>query len=118
MNRISVCISRAALCVSLFFLSSFSAYAPENPITANGLCKGIRLAGRVRIVSSHEDFRVKVVSSHEDLRVRRVEHTGSSSSFDVGEWRFVNSHEDFSIRLVDSHEDFTIRYVDSHSGVR
>ena len=109
---------RITILALLFCLTSFSAFAPENPVTSAGLCKGIRLAGRVRVVSSHENFRVRVVSSHEDLRVRRVDHTGASASFAVGEWKFVDSHPDFTVRFVDDHADFTIRYVDSHPGVR
>lgn len=107
-------LSLIGLVMLLFCLSSFNASAP---VTSDGFFRGIRLAGRVQVVSSHEDFRVRVVSSHEDLRVRQVEHTGSSSSFAVGEWRFVDSHPDFTIRIVEDHPDFTIRYVDSHPGV-
>lgn len=109
---------RTTMLALLFCLTSSSASAPENPVNSEGFCKGIRLAGRVRVVSSHENFRVRVVSFHEDLRVRRVDHSGPSASFAVGEWRFVDSHPDFTVRLVDDHEDFTIRYVDSHPGVR
>lgn len=77
-------------------------------------CKGIPLHGRVKVVTSHADFRVKVVDAHADLHVRKV----TSHPDACGEWLFVTSHEDFTVQIVDSHEDFSIKYVNSHPGVQ
>ena len=99
----------AVVLANVIFLS---ADAPV--IIPDGLCRGIRLCGRVRIVADgHADFRVRIVDdNHADLRVRWTDAPRR-----VGEWRKVESHPDFTVRLVDSHPDFTIRVVDDHPGL-
>ena len=75
--------------------------------------KGVPLYGKVKIVSSFEDFKVKKVSSFEDLKVKTV----TSFPDRCGRWQYVDSFEDFKIKFVDSFEDFSIKYVDSFEGL-
>lgn len=60
-------------------------------INSDGYYKGIRLAGKVRVVDSFPD--------------------------DIGEWQFVGYGEDFTIQFVDSFPDIRIQFVDSFPGV-
>ena len=85
-------------------------------ITAEGYCRGVRLAGCFRVVSSNEDFRVRVVTSNEDLVVRLDDLATRESG--VGHWREVTNNEDFRVRFVTNNEDFTIRYDAFNVGVR
>jgi hypothetical protein len=78
-----------------------------------GYFKGIRLAGRVRVVENFPDIRVKVVSSFPDLRVKAVDHFPDA----IGEWQFVDSFPDFTISYVTSFEDIRIQFVDSFPGL-
>ncbi len=64
--------------------------------------RGIRLWGKVRVVSNFADLHVRVVDNFAD---------------ECGEWQFVDSHEDFTIQFVDFHEDFSIKYVDYFEGL-
>ena len=97
--------------VALFSLGAmFSTMAA--PINDAGYYEGIRLSGKVRIVSSFGDVKVKGVNSFPDLRVKVVQ----SFPDDVGEWQFVEYGEDFTVQFVDSFPDITIQYVDFFPG--
>lgn len=88
---------------------------PGECITRDGMFRGKRLCGRVRIVSGSADFRVRVVDSFEDLGV--VVKSGFAGK--PGEWQFVSGGgADFTVRIVESHPDFTIKFVGSFPGVR
>lgn len=75
--------------------------------------KGVPLYGKVKVVTSFEDFKVKKVTSFEDLKVKEV----TSFPDRCGRWKYVDSFEDFKIKFVDSFEDFSIKYVDSFEGI-
>ena len=75
--------------------------------------KGVPLYGKVKVVTSFEDFKVKKVSSFEDLKVKEV----TSFPDKCGRWKFVDSFEDLKIKYVDSFEDFSIKFVDSFEGL-
>ncbi len=102
-------ISLALAVIAIITLSSSSAR-----IQKDGTYKGVKLYGKVKVVTSFPTFKVKVVSSFEDLDVQVV----SSFPDKVGKWQFVDSFEDFSIQYVDSFEDFSIKFVDSFPGVK
>ncbi|MCQ2260347.1 MAG: hypothetical protein MJZ77_03025 [Bacteroidales bacterium] len=72
------------------------------------------LWGRVRVVTSHPQFRVRVVTSHPDIYILRTSRTPES----VGQWQFVDAFEDFTVQFVDAFEDFSIQYVDAFPGIR
>lgn len=78
-----------------------------------GYFKGIRLAGRVRVVEHFPDIRVRVVTSFPDLRVKAVEHFPDA----IGEWQFVDNFADFTIMYVSSFEDLRIQFVTSFPGL-
>lgn len=87
--------------------------ALAEPISSDGYFNGIKLCGRVRVVSSFGDIKVQVVDSFPDLRVKKV----SAFPDDIGEWQFVTSGEDFTIQFVDSFPDIKIKFVDSFPGL-
>jgi hypothetical protein len=75
--------------------------------------RGIKLAGKVKIVDSFPDIRVKAVSSFPDVKVKSV----TSFADECGEWQFVDSFPDFKIQYVDSFPDVEIAWVDSFPGL-
>ena len=99
--------------VAVLLLTVAGAAEAATKINEDGYYKGIRLAGRVRIVESFADIKVKVVDSFPDLRVKVV----SSFPDDIGEWQFVDYGEDFTVQFVDSFPDIEIKYVESFPGV-
>ena len=62
------------LFTALFFLfmSGLPVHAASSPISRDGYFRDIRLAGRVRIVTSFPDIKVQVVSSFPDFKVKAV----------------------------------------------
>ena len=108
-KRISVAAMLAA--VLLLVLSTVAVAA--SPINKDGYYKGLRLAGKVKVVAYNADIKVKVVSSFPDLRVKAVEHFPD----DIGEWQFVDYGEDFTIQYVESFPDLTIKVVEHWPGV-
>jgi hypothetical protein len=74
---------------------------------------GIKLAGKVKVVTSFPDIRVKAVSSFPDLKVKKV----SSFADECGEWQFVESFADFKIQYVDSFPDIEVAWVESFPGL-
>ena len=91
---------------ALAFLGAASAQAAACEL------KGIKLHGKVQIVSSFADLKVEVVTSFPDLKVEKV----TSFADDCGEWEFVDSFPDFKIEIVDSFPDLKIEYVTSYPG--
>jgi hypothetical protein len=75
--------------------------------------RGIKLAGKVKIVDSFPDIRVKAVSSFPDIKVKQV----TSFADECGEWQMVDSFPDFKIQFVDSFPDVEVAWVDSFPGL-
>lgn len=100
------------LMLALLCLSSVAS-ASTAKITKDGYFKGIRLAGKVRIVEDYADIKVKVNRTFPDIKVKAVE----SFPDHVGEWQFVDSYEDFTIQFVDTFPDITIKFVTDFPGV-
>ncbi|MBR1805119.1 MAG: hypothetical protein IJ774_01905 [Selenomonadaceae bacterium] len=90
-----------------------STVALANPISSDGYFNGIKLCGRVKVVTSFADIKVKVVDAFADLKVKKV----SAFPDDIGEWQFVTSGEDFTIQFVDSFPDIKIKFVDAFPGL-
>jgi hypothetical protein len=82
-------------------------------IQADCTYRGIRLAGKVKVVESFPDIRVKAVSSFPDLKVKTV----TSFPNECGKWQFVESFPDFKIQYVESFPDIEIAWVDSFPGL-
>ena len=82
-------------------------------ISSDGYFRGIRLCGKVKVVSNAADFKVEVVNNWADLKVKKVSHSPSY----IGEWEFVDNFEDFKIEYVNNWADFKIEFVDSFPGV-
>lgn len=101
-------------------VSAGHSLAPEAPAPAGTgnvsddcTFRGIKLAGKVKVVDSFPDIRVKAVSSFPDVKVKRV----SSFADECGEWQFVESFANFKIQYVDSFPDIEIAWVDSFPGL-
>lgn len=100
---------------TIFALMTFavmsSAFAA--PISPDGYFKGIRLWGKVRVVTSFADVKVQIVDAFPDLKVQRVKNFPDA----LGKWQFVTSGEDFTIQYVDTFPDIKIKFVDAFPGL-
>ena len=90
-----------------------STAALANPISSDGYFNGIKLCGRVKVVTSFADIKVQVVDAFADLKVKKV----SAFPDDIGEWQFVDSFPDFTIQFVDAFPDIKIKFVDAFPGL-
>lgn len=106
-------ISMVAMLAAILLLALSTVALAASPINKDGYYKGIRLAGKVKVVEYNGDIKVKVVNSFPDLRVKAVEHFPD----DIGEWQFVEYGEDFTIQYVDSFPDIKIQSVEHWPGV-
>ena len=109
-KTISIALLAAAV------LLSASAYAAENvpvpglqmpqqlipygAVSKDGYFKGIRLAGKVKVVENFANIKVQVVNSFPDLKVKTVEN-----------------FPDFTIQYVTSFPDIKIQFVNNFPGV-
>jgi hypothetical protein len=85
----------------------------NNPIHKSDCTfKGIKLYGRVKVVTSFPDVKVQIVSSFPDLKVQAVK----SFPDRCGKWEFVDTFPDFKIQFVTSFSDIKIQYVNSFPG--
>ena len=82
-------------------------------ISSDGYFNGIRLWGKVRVVTAFPDIKVQVVNAFPDLKVQRVKSFPDS----IGKWQFVTSGEDFTIQYVDAFPDIKIKFVDAFPGL-
>ena len=107
-------LSAVALAAAL--LLPGAAFASRNSkISDNGyyLPKGIKLQGKVKIVTSNPDIKVKVDNTWPDLKVKAV----SNFPDQIGKWQFVDNWQDFTIQYVTSGEDIKIKFDDTWPGV-
>jgi hypothetical protein len=100
-------ISIILISIAAFFIQS------DSPVTADCMCNGIPLHGKVQFVDSFADFKVQIVANFEDLRVDTV----NTFPDHCGQWQIVNSFPDFTVELVESFPDFKIKYVNSFPGI-
>jgi hypothetical protein len=77
------------------------------PLTKDCKCNHIPLQGKVRIVTSEEDFRVRITDIDPDIRIRIT-----PQPIRCGEWDTVSCLEDFRIKIVNFDEDFSIQFSD------
>ena len=82
-------------------------------VSKDGYYNGIKLCGKVKVVTHNADIKVKVVDSFPDLKVKRV----NSFPDHIGEWQFVESFPDFTIQYVESFPDIKIKLVNAFPGV-
>ena len=124
-----------AIIAALFLiLAAFPmAASASNPVSRDGYYKGIKLAGKVKIVRNFGDIKIKVVNSFPDIRVMfsllksitapvflpfiiRVKLVDAFPR-DIGEWEIVDYGEDFTVEIVNSFPDVRVEFVDSFPGV-
>ena len=86
---------------------------PYGAVSKDGFFKGIRLAGKVKVVKNFANIKVQVVKNFPDLKVKKVSNFPNK----VGEWQFVENFPDFTIQYVDNFPDIKIQFVDNFPGV-
>ena len=86
---------------------------PYGAVSKDGYFKGIRLAGKVKVVKNFANIKVQVVKNFPDLKVKKVSNFPNK----VGEWQFVDNFPDFTIQYVDHFPDIKIQFVDNFPGV-
>ena len=115
-------LAASVLCFASAFASennpASSLQAPKQRISygavsKDGYFKGLRLAGRVKVVKNFANIKVQVVKNFPDLKVKKV----SNFPDKVGEWQFVEHFPDFTIQFVDHFPDIKIQFVDNFPGV-
>jgi hypothetical protein len=120
-------IALAVLAASVLF--SASAFASENvlapspvgqqqlvpygAVSKDGYFKGIRLAGKVKVVKNFGDIKVQVVKNFPDLKVKKVSNFPNK----IGEWQFVDSFPDFTIQFVEAFPDIKVQFVEAFPGL-
>lgn len=104
---------RKIFVVTVLLITLVSTVALANPISSDGYFNGIKLCGRVKVVTAFPDIKVKVVDAFADLKVKKV----SAFPNKLGEWQFVTSGEDFTIQFVDAFPDIKIKFVDAFPGL-
>ncbi|HBV41616.1 MAG TPA: hypothetical protein DEB43_03090 [Desulfovibrio sp.] len=99
---------------SLLFCLLFPMHVFARNIGEDCTYEGIRLFGRVQVVTGFADINVQKKDALADLDVRFV----SAFPDACGEWQLVDSFPDFTVRFVDSFPDITIKEVHAFAGVR
>ena len=74
---------------------------PFGAVSKDGYFKGIRLAGKVKVVKNFGDIKVQVVKNFPDLKVKKVSNFPNK----IGEWQFVENFPDFTVQFVDNFPD-------------
>lgn len=102
----------------LFILLSIFFFQPlvysENPIGSDCTYKGIKLHGKVKVVTNFPDIKVQKVTNFPDLKVQMVTNFPDS----CGQWQLVENFEDFKIQYVDNFPDIKIQLVTNFPGVQ
>ncbi len=102
----------ATTAVTIFIFGFLTALYPGK-IGSDCIYNGIKLYGKVQIVTSFPDLKVQQVTSFPDLKVQVV----TSFPDRCGKWQFVTSFPDFKIQYVTSFPDIKIEFVNSFPGV-
>lgn len=98
----------------LLFCLLFPPQVSARNIGEDCMYDGIRLFGRVQVVTGFADIKVQKKDALADLDVQFV----SAFPNACGEWQLVDSFPDFTVRFVDSFPDITIKEVRVFAGVR
>ena len=112
----SILFSTAAFASEQLLLPDLQApqqLIPYGAVSKDGYFKGIRLAGKVKVVKNFANIKVQVVKNFPDLKVKKVSNFPNK----VGEWQFVDNFPDFTIQYVDNFPDIKIQFVDNFPGV-
>ena len=113
---VSILVSASAFAADHVLLPDLQAprqLIPYGAVSKDGYFKGIRLAGKVKVVKNFANIKVQVVKNFPDLKVKKV----SNFPDKVGEWQFVENFPDFTIQFVDHFPDIKIQFVDNFPGV-
>ena len=104
---------RVSLLVCLMLALLVSTASATSKINSDGYYKGIRLAGKVKVVEAFPDIKVQIVNSFPDLKVQVVDAFPDK----IGQWQFVEAFPDFTIQFVNAFPDIKIQYVNAFPGL-
>ncbi len=74
--------------------------------------EGIKLYGKVEIVTSFPDIKIQYVDAFPDIRVQFV----TAFPDECGKWQKVTSFPDFKVQIVDAFPDIKVKIVDAFPG--
>ncbi len=74
--------------------------------------RGIKLYGKVKVVTSFPDIKVQIVKNFPDLKVQKVSNFANK----CGKWQFVENFPDFKVQFVENFPDLKIKYVENFPG--
>ena len=83
--------TKICLLIALLLTLTVSPASAATKINSDGYYKGIRLAGKVKVVEAFPD--------------------------NIGQWQFVEAFPDFTIQFVNAFPDIKIQYVNAFPGL-
>lgn len=107
-------MKKFCLCVLLLAAFCFVHAAMAKNIDSDCTYKGIKLYGKVKIVTSFPDITVQKVNAFEELKVQLVDVFPDV----CGKWQIVDNFPDFTVQFVDAFPDITIREVTAFPGIK
>lgn len=99
--------------IALVLLFASFSFVADSPITKDCKCKGFKMYGKVKFVTSFPDVKVKLVEHFPDLKVKYVEHFPNS----CGEWQVVEHFPDVKVQLVENFPDLKVKIVENFPGI-
>ncbi len=104
------CLYVAFLAVFVF-LGVHAAVAKN--IDSDCTYNGIKLYGKVKIVTSFPDIKVQKVNAFQNLSVQMVDVFPDV----CGKWQIVDTFSDFTVQFVNAFPDITIKEVTAFPGI-
>ncbi|MCX6251009.1 MAG: hypothetical protein NTX61_09665 [Bacteroidetes bacterium] len=75
--------------------------------------KGMKLYGKIKLVSNFPDIKVQIVENFPDLKVQLVENFPD----DCGQWKIVENFPDLKVQIVENFPDIKVKFVDNFPGL-
>jgi hypothetical protein len=110
---------KRAWLLALFILPLVAVAVPlatspaESKVGANCTFNGLKLYGKVKVVTAFPDLKVQVVDAFPDLKVQKVNNFPDA----CGKWQMVDTFPDLKIQLVKAFPDIKIKYVTAFPGL-
>ena len=100
--------------LSAFLLNSTGTPLKSDPkIEKDCTWKGMKLYGKIKIVSNYPDIKVQIVENFPDLKVQLVENFPD----DCGQWKIVENFPDLKVQIVENFPDIKVKFVDNFPGL-
>lgn len=95
------------------FISPINVVDAESKINDTCTYNGVKLYGKVQVVSSFPDITIQQVDSFPDLLIQDVRDFPDQ----CGKWQIVDSFPDFKVKYVDNSADIKVKTVQSFPGL-